>query len=489
MQGDDAFAGLEPAGLWKHFAALTRIPRPSGREGEVAAYVTEWAERLGYPVEADARGNLCVHVPGREGRGDAPVVVLQSHLDMVCERDPGTPHDAERGDISVVRDGEWLRAEGTTLGADNGIGVAAMLYAGEADLGRGPLDLLFTVEEETGLHGAQALDPRIVRGRVLINLDNEEDGELCVGCAGSRGASVSMRGSPSPAEPGVSVLEVAVGGLLGGHSGMDIVKPRLNAIRALGRFLRAASAAGDVRLVSIRGGGKRNAIPRDASAVLVVAPAAESVVRSALAAEETALRKQYGAAEPGMSIAVTSAGPQEAAWSAEDTRRLADLLVALPLGVQAMSPSVPGLVETSSSIGTLEMDGGEVRIGSLVRSSLAPAADDVVNTIGAVARLAGAIAESTGGYPGWQPDPTSHVLEVARAAFERTFGSAPRITGVHAGLECGIIGDRIPGMDMVSFGPDIRGPHAPGERVHPGSVARFWRLLAAVLDDLSRPQG
>jgi len=415
------------------------------------------------------------------------VVVLQSHLDMVCERDPGTPHDAERGDIPVVRDGDWLRAEGTTLGADNGIGVAAMLHAGEAaDLSRGPLDLLFTVEEETGLHGAQALDPRIVRGRVLINLDNEEDGELCVGCAGSRGVQVSMRGARSPADADAVAIEVAVGGLLGGHSGMDIVKPRLNAIRALGRLLRAAAGAGDVRLAAIRGGGKRNAIPRDASAVIVVPAAADFAVRRALAAEEDALRKQHGAAEPGLGVAVASAGPQTDAWSADDTRRLADLLVALPCGVQAMSPSVPGLVETSSSIGTLEMGGGEVRVGSLVRSSLAPAADEVAATIRSVARLAGAGVEDSGGYPGWQPDPGSRVLEVARRAFERTFGTAPRITGVHAGLECGIIGDRIPGMDMVSFGPDIRGPHAPGERVHAGSVARFWHLLAAVLDDLSR---
>jgi dipeptidase D len=476
MQEDDVFAGLEPAGLWSHFAAITRIPRPSGREGQVAAYVTSWAEGHGYAVDADARGNLCVHVPGDESRRDAPVVVLQSHLDMVCER----------GDIRVVRDGDWLRADGTTLGADNGIGVAAMLHAGDVtDLPCGPLDLLFTVEEETGLHGAQALDPRIVRGRVLINLDNEEDGELCVGCAGSRGVQVSMRASRAAADADAVAVEVKVGGLLGGHSGMDIVKPRLNAIRALGRLLRAAAGAGDVRLAAIRGGGKRNAIPRDASAVLLVAPSVEPAVRRALAIEEDALRKQHGAAEPGLAVEVTSAGPQADGWGADDTRRLADLLVALPCGVQAMSPSVVGLVETSDSIGTLEMDGGEVRVGSLVRSSLAPAADEVVATIRSVARLAGAGVEDSGGYPGWQTDPASRVLGVARAAFERTFGSAPRITGVHAGLECGIIGDRIPGMDMISFGPDIRGPHAPGERVHPGSVARFWRLLAAVLDDLS----
>jgi dipeptidase D len=488
MQENDVFAGLEPAGLWTHFAAMTRIPRPSGREREMAAYVTAWAERLGYPVQADERGNLCVHVPGDPSRPDAPVVVLQSHLDMVCERDPGSAHDAERGDIHVVRDGEWLRAEGTTLGADNGIGVAAMLHAGEAaDLRRGPLDLLFTVEEETGLDGAQALAPRIVRGRVLINLDNEEDGELCVGCAGSRAALVSMRGTPSPPDPGAAAIAISVGGLLGGHSGMDIVKPRLNAIRALGRLLRAAAGAGDARLVSIRGGGKRNAIPRDASAVISVPSASESAVREALAREADALRGQHAAAEPGLTIDVAPSDAQGDAWSADETRRLADLLVALPCGVRTMSPSVPGLVETSSSIGTLEMDGPEVRIGSLVRSSLAPGADDVVGTIGSVARLAGASAESTGGYPGWQPDPASRVVEVARGAFERTFGAQPRITGVHAGLECGIIGDRIPGMDMVSFGPDIRGPHAPGERVHAGSVARFWRLLAAVLDDLSRP--
>ncbi|HYH63598.1 MAG TPA: beta-Ala-His dipeptidase, partial [Urbifossiella sp.] len=406
MPDDTAFTGLEPVGLWRHFAALTRIPRPSRHEGQVVAYVRAWADQHQFPVLTDAAGNLCVQVPGRLDRTRSPVVVLQGHLDMVCERDSTSPYDAERGNIHPVRDGDWIRAEGTTLGADNGIGVAAMLHAAEdAGVVRGPLDLLFTIDEETGLTGALSLDPAIVRGRVLLNLDNEDDGELCVGCAGSTDATVTTRLQRSPVPPGWSGLRVRVGGLAGGHSGIDIIKPRLNAIRALARVLRRAATDDELRLAALDGGNKRNAIPREASAVVFLPHNSVERVRAAIEQEADDLRKQFAGRDDGLTVWVEPTdGPAAGAWEADGTRRLLDLVLGLPCGVLAMSPAVPGLVETSNNIGTAGTDGDEVRLGCLIRSSHKPASAEVTDTIRSVARLAGAEVGGVAGYPGWQPD-------------------------------------------------------------------------------------
>ncbi|HEX2091982.1 MAG TPA: beta-Ala-His dipeptidase [Longimicrobiaceae bacterium] len=488
MPEPSVFDGLRPAGLWRHFAAITRIPRPSGREERMAEYVRDWAGRLGYAVREDGAGNLCVHVPAPSGREQAPVVVLQSHLDMVCQREPDTPYDPEQGSIHPVREGDWIRAEGTTLGADNGIGVAAMLHAAESpEVARGPLDLLFTVEEETGLVGAQALDPGLLRGRILLNLDNETDGSLCVGCAGSRYAMLTLRMPRTAVPSGWTGLRVSIGGLRGGHSGMDIDKPRLNANRTLARLLQSVSGSAELRLARFDGGTARNAIPREASATVFVPAGSEEEARTALAEEARALRDQHASSEDGLEVAVESAGPEEtAAWTVDDSGRLIGLLTALPCGVLAMSSAIPGLVETSSNVGTVETEGDEVRIGCLLRSSYDPALEEGANTIREAARAAGAEVSDISGYPGWQPDLESRALAVARGTFRGLFDRDPEIMAVHAGLECGIIGERAPGMDMVSFGPAIEGAHAPGERVHVGSTERFWRLLVAILDDLSK---
>jgi dipeptidase D len=484
---DSVYSGLEPQGLWKHFAGISRTVRPSGREEQVTRYVQAWADRLGYVVAMDDARNVCVHVPARDGRDDAPVIVLQSHLDMVCERNSDSPYDAERGHIHAVREGEWIRAVGTTLGADNGIGVAAMLHVAE-DPGvvHGPLDLLFTVSEETGLIGAQALDPGMLRGRILLNLDNERDGELCVGCAGSRDVTITMPHRRVQIPYGWLAVRVSIGGLRGGHSGMDIDRLRLNAIRGLARLLRPAAEGHGLLLSTFEGGRARNAIPREALAVVFLPPGSEADVRSVIDEQVGVLREQFAGAEDDLHVTTVDVGRDEVrACTADDTLRLLDLLLTLPCGVLAMSAAVPGVVETSNSIGTIATDGNEFRIGCLARSSLDPAMADVVDTFRSAARLAGAEVSVVSGYPGWQPDPASPVLAIARGAFRRVFDDEPVISAVHAGLECGVIGARVPGMDMVAFGPDIDGPHAPGERVHIGSVENFWKLLVTILEDQS----
>jgi dipeptidase D len=481
----EAFAGLQPAALWRHFAALTRIPRPSGREQRVLEYVRGWARARELAVRSDAVGNVCVRVAATPGRERAPVVILQGHLDMVCERNADSPYDPEQGRIHVVRDGEWLRSEGTTLGADNGIGIAAaMAVAEDATLRHGPLELLMTVDEEAGMSGARNLDPALLSGRSLINLDSEDDGLLFVGCAGGADLRLRFRAARAAVPPGLSPLRVQLRGLRGGHSGIDIHRNRMNAIHALARLLQRGAAQQSLRLAAIGGGSKRNAIPREATAdVWVGDPAAW---HAQLAAELAALRQQYRGRDDDLDVAIEPA-PRGDAWGEADSLRLLDLLRALPSGVVALSMDIPGLVETSTNLGVVRTQGPTAEILVLARSSIAPSLAALFDAHRSLARLAGAECEYLGGYPGWQPHMDSRLLAAARGSYARLFGREPQVTAVHAGLECGLIGERVPGMDMVSFGPTLVGVHAPGERVDIASVGRFWRLLGALLDDLSAP--
>jgi dipeptidase D len=479
-----AFAGLEPGALWKHFAALTRIPRPSGREQRAVAYVREWARSRSLDVRCDAVGNLCVRVPGSPGHEGAAPIVLQAHLDMVCERNADSPHDPEQGRIHVVRESEWLRSEGTTLGADNGIGIAAAMAVAEDDgLRHGPLELLMTLDEEAGMSGARGLDPTLLTGRTLINLDSEDDRLLFVGCAGGADLKLTFHARRSELSPQLQGLRLRVRGLQGGHSGIDIHRNRLNAIHALVRLLQQGAADTPLRLAAIDGGNQRNAIPREAVAMLGVNDA--STFRDRIETATAVLREQFRGLDDGLDVVVEPAKTGPDAWSEVDSRRLLDLLRSTPSGVVAMSMDIPGLVETSTNLGVVRTraDGAEILV--LARSSAAPALAGLVDTHRSLARLAGAEITHLGGYPGWKPRMDSRVLSVTRRTYARVFGCEPEVTAVHAGLECGLIGERAPGMDMVSFGPTLEGVHAPGERVHIASVGRFWRLLGAVLEDLA----
>jgi dipeptidase D len=477
---DDPFEGLEPAAFWRHFKTLIAIPRPTYEEEAAVAHVIAWAESHGFATDRDATGNLVVRVPATAGREGAPAVILQGHLDIVCERDPDSPYDPREGRIGVVRDGDWLRADGTTLGADNGVAIAAMqAIAEDPDAVHGPLELLMTVDEEVGMSGALQLDPALISGTVLLNLDSEEDASLTVGCAGGADTLVTFRGERAPADG--QALRVSVGGCLGGHSGGDIALGRANAIKLLASVLRDVPG---LRVAAFDGGNARNAIPRDAAALVVAGDDGDA--RALIERNAERARDAYRTTDPGVRVTVAPDGAAPGAWSESDSRRLLALVDALPVGPLRMSPDFPGAVETSTSVGRAETDGDAVRIGSLSRSANDALMPDVLAQIGGIARLAGADCEVGHVYPGWRPDFDSRVLAVAKSVHERLFGAPPEVLLTHGGLEAAVIAARRPGIDPISFGPEIRGPHAPGERVHAGSAARFMRLLAGLLDELSR---
>lgn len=481
-----ALVDLEPRSFWEHFEALTRIARPSREETDVTAHVVRWAEENGFELRRDDAGNLVVRVPATAGRESAPVVALQGHLDMVCERDPDSPNDPTEGRIALVRDGEWLTADGTTLGADDGVAIAAMMALAEDEsLPHGPLELLMTVAEEVGLEGANRLDPALVTGSILVNLDSEEDGRLTVGCAGSTDTWLRIDAPRSPAEGAVFLLASVSGGL-GGHSGSNIAAGRSNAIKALGRALRAAYEAAPFRLVSFEGGKSRNAIPRDAHAVCAVPHDREGAFIRAFEEEARVIADAHATTDPEVRATLESVDAAEDAWTEGATALLVDAVALVPVGPLAMSAEFDDLVETSSSLGEARTEGTTLTLHSLSRSSNDAALPAVLAGLDALARLTGGTLEVKRNYGGWRPNLDSPVLAATRSAYERVFGEEPIVTAVHAGLETAVIGDKVPGLDMISFGPQIEAPHSPDERVSIPTVERFWRLLVGVVDELSR---
>jgi dipeptidase D len=484
-----AVTGLEPRSFWGHFETLTRIPRPSRHEEPVIEHVRGWAEQHGFELAQDAGRNLVVRVPATAGRESAPTVVLQGHLDMVVERDPASPNDPAEGRIELVRDGDWLKADGTTLGADDGVAIAAMMALVEDEsLPHGPLELLMTVAEEVGLEGANALDGSLLSGSTLINLDSEEDGVLTVGCAGSTDTWIRIDAPREPAADGTVTLSVTVSGGQGGHSGTGIHLGRSNAVKVLGRALREAHSSVHFRLVSLEGGKSRNAIPRDAAAVVSVLSGEEAELRAALETAGTTIRDAFAKTDPGLSITTDRAEAAADPWSDEATARLLDAIALVPTGPLAMSPDFDGLVETSTSLGEALTEGDRLTLHSLSRSSNDSAMPDVLATLDAVARLGGGSLEVKHNYNGWRPDLDSEALSVARAVYERVFGEAPVVTAVHAGLETSVIGSKVDRpLDMLALGPQIEFPHSPDERVSVPTVERFWKLLVGFLDELSRP--
>jgi dipeptidase D len=479
----DRLESLDPRSLWSHFASLAAIPRPSGQEERAAAFVIGVAERAGAKVRRDARGNIVARVPASPGRERAATVVLQSHLDMVCEKNRGVAHDFERDPIHPRLDGEWVRATGTTLGADNGIGVAASLAAAtDPAVVHGPLELLFTLDEETGLTGAAQLDPAILSGRILLNLDSEEDGTIFVGCAGGEDTLIDLPVSWTEAPAG-EAFRLEVSGLKGGHSGLNIVENRGNALKLLARILDAAIESGVAfDLASVAGGSKHNAIPREAEAVLV--GGREGIERLARASREVFLTELAGI-DDGLAIAAAGADRPKRVLSPASRDSLVRLMMALPHGVLGMSRDIPGLVETSSNLAVVAEREDAVRVVTSSRSSIASALTGVLDSIRASVRLTGASFQRKDGYPGWKPNLDSKALEVVRAVYRDRWGRDPHVTAIHAGLECGLLGERVPGLDMVSFGPQIEGAHSPDERVSVPSVARFWGALGEVLGRLS----
>lgn len=482
-----ALDGLEPKSFWRLFGTLSQIARPSKDEGVVRDHMVDWAHSHNLSTQVDDAGNVFVDVPATPGHEHAPKVVLQAHLDMVCERDPSSPNDPAEGRIELLRDGDWLTADGTTLGADDGIGVVAMQNIIEdGTLVHGPLQLVFTVAEEVGLVGANGLDGSLIDGEILINLDSEEDGTLTVGCAGSTDTWIHIETPRSAVSDDVRWFEVAVAGGLGGHSGMEITLGRSNANKVLAQVLGAAADSGiALRLSSFNGGKSRNAIPRDARAYVAVPVAESDSFDKVVSATGKRVAAAHADTDRAVGVSVTPADSQADAWSATDSRRMLDAINALPTGPIAMSTSLPGLTETSSSLGEVVTDGNKLTLHSLSRSSNDPAMPAVISSIESVARLAGGTLEERFNYAGWLPNMDSKVLAAAERVYEREFGEKPEVTGVHAGLETAVIGAKVPGIDMLAIGPQIESPHSPDERVDTATVTRFWKLVAALLKELS----
>lgn len=478
---DPLLAELEPRLLWSYFLELSKIPRGSGDEAAAARWVAEQGRALGLEVEQDAVGNVLIRKPGTPGREDRPVVAMQAHVDMVCEKNEGTVHDFAKDPIRVRRDGDWLRATGTTLGADNGIGVAAGLAAlASPDLAHPPLELLVTVDEETGLTGANALRPGWLRARYLLNLDSEEEGKLTVGCAGGIDTVATRALTPRPRPAGTAAWRLKVSGLKGGHSGGDIAAGRGNALRVLGQVLADVRTRFGLALADVRGGNKRNAIAREAWATVVGAPADEAALREAVAAQEAHWRAALGAFDPGLTIAVEP-GDAASTMSDADADAVVGLLVVGPHGVEATSPDIPGLVQTSTNLGVARTHDGQVEITFLTRSAIEASKRALADRIVAACTLAGFTPRHEGGYPGWKPEPASPLVKLVDAAHVARFGKPLEVVAIHAGLECGLVGEKYPGLQMVSFGPDMADAHTPNERVSVPSVARFWAFLADVL--------
>ncbi|TWT46317.1 Cytosol non-specific dipeptidase [Phycisphaerae bacterium RAS1] len=487
---------LEPRGVWGFFAGMTAVPRPSKHEERIRAHVRQVAEKLGFKSREDVVGNIVIDVSASPGCEKAAVTVLQGHLDMVCEKNSDTAFDFDRDPIRTVidkdaRSGEPIvRADGTTLGADNGIGVSlALAAATDPNVRHGPLEILCTIDEEAGMTGAKALQPGFLKGRRLINLDSEEDDAIYIGCAGGIDASVIFDLKTGAAPAGGELLRVSVGGLRGGHSGCDIHLNRGNAIKLLAQTLTTAGVE-KLQLAKITGGSKRNAIPREASALLAAPAGSTAALKKAAEAAQKEIIAVFGEEGGRVTVEPASAADAAGALSIDDTRRVLTALAALPSGVLAVVPEIPGLIQTSTAVTVVEWSGSaggmRIVIGCLSRGSHVAQLQGVVRQIEAVARLAGAQAETGNSYPGWQPNVNSPTLAVCRRVYERLFNEKPRVTAIHAGLECGIIDEQIRGMDMVSFGPHIEGPHSPDERVYINSVAKTYRMLSSVLDELSR---
>ncbi len=480
--------GIEPRLLWKHFDTIRSIPHGSGNEKALRTALRDWATTRGLVHVTDATGNLLIQVPATPGREAESPTVLQGHLDMVCEKNADVDHDFDTDALRLKLEGQWLSALGTTLGADNGIGVAAALALAEDPAAQhGPLEILLTVDEETGMTGAWGLEPGFLKGKRLLNLDTEEEGAVYVGCAGGGDTYSRFTISWEPCPARHSLVKLAVSGLLGGHSGLDIHENRANAIKCLARLLAAARESGiDFRLQQIQGGSMRNAIPREASCTVLVDSTQTETTTEAFSAEAQILKSEFAATDPDMTLHwnVTTPGVPCSTFSMDLTTTVLHSLLANPSGVLAMSKDVPGLVETSNNLGVVQTKGNTLEIVNCSRSSVNSALGDLRRTLKSIYHLAGAQVETDAPYPGWQPDLDSPLLATVLKVHENLFGKKARVMAVHAGLECGLIGQHFPGMAMVSIGPDIRGAHSPDERVHVGSTANFYTFLKAILADL-----
>ncbi|OZG74671.1 cytosol nonspecific dipeptidase [Hahella sp. CCB-MM4] len=481
-----SIAELEPKALWENFQLLCDTPRPSNEEAELKRRIREKLADFPVTIDEDAVGNLILRKAATPGYESAPGVVLQSHLDMVAQQNEGTGHNFSTDPIKAYVDGEWVTASGTTLGADNGIGVAAILAVmTSGEIVHGPLEAVLTINEEAGMTGAKGLQPGVIKGKLLLNLDTEEEGELYIGCAGGVDVTAVLPFELQAAEPDLSYLHISVKGLRGGHSGIDIHRGRGNALKLVARVTTALQKElNGVRLASLTGGSLRNAIPREAFANVAVLPADVDRVNAMVAELQALFIQELGSVEPHISLAVEPCEPQSLLEDAL-AQRLLDTIAACPHGVFRMSADFDGVTETSNNLASVTIDENHIKLECLTRSLKNSSRDEAAESVAALFRLAGAEVAIDDPYPGWAPNKDSHLLATLSGLHQEVMGFEPKIQVIHAGLECGILGANYPDWDMISFGPTIRGAHSPDEAVHVKSVASFWEFLMAALKHLA----
>ena len=477
---------LKPERLWYFFGEVLKIPRPSKKEEKIIQYLIDFGQNHQLETIKDEVGNVVIRKPGSHGYENAPWVCLQGHVDMVCEKDADIIHDFDKDPIQAYVEDGWLKARGTTLGADNGIAVATMLALLEAkDIAHGPLECLFTIDEETGLTGAFGLDENLLKSRILLNLDSEDDGEFFIGCAGGKDTVIEMNLIKEDIPAGYQTMRMKIFGLQGGHSGDDIHRNRGNANKILNRFLWESAQKFGIRLCSFDGGNLRNAIAREAIGIFLVPAGKTNQVAEFAAGYLEQVRFEFRVSEPDLNLEIEEFETPGFVMVKSTQEYLLNALYACPHGVIAWSQDIPNFVETSTNLASVKMQNGKIRIATSQRSSIESAKEDICNMVASVFKLTGASISQSDGYPGWAPNPNSKVLELCVSTYEEMFGQKPVVRAIHAGLECGLIGDKYPGMDMISYRPTMRGVHSPTERLEISTVDKFWVFSLELLKKLA----
>lgn len=477
---------LNPKPLWHYFEEICEIPRPSKKEEKIRVFLLDFAQKHGLEALTDDIGNVLIRKPASAGKENTPTVILQAHMDMVCEKNSDKNFNFETDAIVPVIDGDWVKADGTTLGADNGIGVAAQLAVlADKNLVHGPLECLITVDEETGLSGAFALKPGFLKGKILLNLDSEDDGEIFIGCAGGMDTLAELE-LEKEKPPGKSfAMKIIVLGLWGGHSGDDINKGRGNAIKILTRFLWQSIRDFGVRIADFDGGNLRNAIAREASATIIVPSVQKEQLVAELNIYSSDVEFEYQRTEPNLIVDHNSTTLPEMVLTQSSQEKFLNMLMACPHGVLEMSTRMKDMVETSTNLASVKFNSSKVLVTTSQRSELESRKMMAAQMVRSVFEMAGAEVKHSDGYPGWTPNPGSYIVGVAAQSYKRLFGQDPVIRSIHAGLECGLFLQKYPELDMVSFGPTIRNAHSPDERIHIESTEKFWLHLLDILRDVA----
>jgi dipeptidase D len=483
-----ALTELQPPLIWYYFSEILKIPRPSGKEKKVGDYILSVARKYKLEHKKDKAGNILISRKARPGFSNLQPVCLQSHLDMVCEKNSSSPHNFDTDPIDAYVDGEWVKAKGTTLGADNGIGIAAQLAVlTDPKIGYGPVECLFTVDEESGLNGAKCLAGGFFKSRVLLNLDSEDEGELFIGCAGGMNTLARFKYKSKKTPVGCRAYRITISGLLGGHSGSDIEKDRGNSIKILNEILWEARNRFDIRLATFEGGNLRNAIPREAYAIIVIPSKYVEVFEEFFHETTKKLMATVRLEEPDFNITLEEAGHPLRILKKKPQEKLLNALYVCPNGVISFSKTIPGLVETSTNLASVKFGPSQtILITTSQRSSDDAAKQAIANKVRSTFKLAGAKIEHSEGYPGWKPDPSSAILSLTSATYKRLFKTEPKVKAIHAGLECGLFLEKYPALDMISFGPTIYDAHSPAERLHIGSTEKFWKLLVEILKNMPK---